>query len=59
MRKYKKAGKMAAILASILVIDSFAGSILPYIDTYAYTNKSATVNASTLNVRSGPGTSYA
>ncbi len=58
MRKYKKAGRMAAILASIMVIDSFVGPISPYIDTYAYTNKSATVNASTLNVRSGPGTSY-
>lgn len=58
MRKYKKAGRMAALLASVLVIDSFVGPISPYIDTYAYTNKSATVNASTLNVRSGPGTSY-
>ena len=58
MRKYKKTGRMAAILASILVIDSFIGPISPYIDTYAYTNKSATVNATTLNVRSGPGTSY-
>ena len=58
MRKYKKAGKMAAVLAGILVINSFAGPISPYIDTYAYTNKAASVNATTLNVRSGPGTSY-
>ena len=58
MKKYKKAGKMAAILASVLVIDSFMGQVSPYINAYAYTNKSATVNASTLNVRSGPGTSY-
>lgn len=58
MKKYKKAGKWAVVLASILVIESFTGAVSPYIDTYAYTNKTATVNATTLNVRSGPGTTY-
>ena len=58
MKKYKKARKMALILASVLVMDSFVGSVSLYINAYAYTVKQATVRASTLNVRSGPGTSY-
>ncbi|GLC79170.1 dockerin type I domain-containing protein [Lacrimispora brassicae] len=58
MKKYKKARKMAIILASVLVMDSYTGVISPYINTYAYTEKAATVNATTLNVRSGPGTTY-
>ena len=32
MRRYKKARKMAAILASVLVIDSLVGYVSPYID---------------------------
>ncbi len=58
MRKHKKTRKIAALLASILVIESFIGTAAPYINTYAYTERSATVNASSLNVRSGPGTTY-
>ena len=58
MKKYKKARKMALILASVLVLDSYMGMVSPYIDGYAYTEKAAAVNATSLNVRSGPGTSY-
>ena len=58
MKKYKKARKMALILASVLVMDSYAGVVSPYINAYAYTEKAATVNATSLNVRSGPGTTY-
>ncbi|WP_313582882.1 dockerin type I domain-containing protein [Lacrimispora sp.] len=58
MKKYKKARKMAVILASVLVMDSYMGAVSPYINAYAYTEKAATVNATTLNVRSGPGTTY-
>ncbi len=58
MKKYKKARKMALILASVLVLDSYMGIVSPYIDGYAYTEKAAAVNATALNVRSGPGTSY-
>lgn len=46
------------LLASVVVIESFAGAAMPYIESYAYTERSATVNASSLNVRSGPGTTY-
>lgn len=58
MRKYRKARKMAALLASVLVIDSLVGYISPRIESMAYMERSATVNASSLNVRSGPGTTY-
>ncbi|MEY8356361.1 dockerin type I domain-containing protein [Lachnospiraceae bacterium 54-53] len=58
MKKYNKARKMAVILASVLAMDSYMGAVSPYINAYAYTERSATVNASSLNVRSGPGTTY-
>jgi beta-N-acetylglucosaminidase/uncharacterized protein YraI len=58
MKKYKRARKMAVILASVLVMDSYMGAVSPYINAYAYTEKAATVNATSLNVRSGPGTTY-
>lgn len=58
MKKYSKARKMAVILASVLVMDSYVGAVSPYINAYAYTEKSATVSATSLNVRSGPGTTY-
>lgn len=58
MKKYKKARKFAVLLASVLVVESFVGAVSPYINTYAYTERSATVNATSLNVRSGPGTTY-
>lgn len=49
---------MAALLASVLVIDSLVGYVSPHIESMAYMERSATVNASSLNVRSGPGTTY-
>ena len=49
---------MAALLASVLVIDSLVGYVSPHIESMAYRERSATVNASSLNVRSGPGTTY-
>ncbi len=58
MKKYKKARKLAVLLASVLMVDSFTGAVSPYINAYAYTERPATVNATTLNVRSGPGTTY-
>lgn len=58
MKKRKNARRLAMLLASVMVIESFAGASLPYIESYAYTERSATVNASSLNVRSGPGTTY-
>ena len=58
MKKCRKARKIAALLAGILVLESFQGIVLSYIDTYAYTEKPAIVQATSLNVRSGPGTSY-
>ena len=58
MKKYKKARIMAAVLASVLVLDSGLGVVSPHISAYAYTERPATVNATSLNVRSGPGTTY-
>lgn len=58
MKKYRKARKWAILLASVLVVDSFMGVSSPYINAYAYTERTATVHATTLNVRSGPGTTY-
>ncbi|MEY8336616.1 SH3 domain-containing protein [Lachnospiraceae bacterium 62-35] len=53
--KWKKG---AAITASLLLaLQPPAAGIIPLLNTYAYTEKNASVNASTLNVRSGPGTS--
>lgn len=58
MKKYKKAHRLAALLVSVLMVDSFQGAVSPYINSYAYTERTALVNATTLNVRSGPGTTY-
>lgn len=58
MRKYRKAQKIALLLAGILAIDSFGGLASHPMESYAYTERTATVNATTLNVRSGPGTTY-
>lgn len=58
MKNYKRVRKMAALLVSVMLVDTFAGAVSPYINSYAYTERSATVNATTLNVRSGPGTTY-
>lgn len=58
MKKRKSWQKgLAAVLGLILSIQAPAGGI-PALTAYAYTERTATVNASTLNVRSGAGTSY-
>lgn len=48
----------AVLLAMLLMIQGCLGYLWPSMESYAYTARSATVNASSLNVRSGPGTSY-
>ena len=55
-RKSWKKG-LAAVLGLILSIQVPAGGI-PVLTAYAYTEQTATVKASTLNVRSGAGTNY-
>ncbi|MGL5434388.1 MAG: SH3 domain-containing protein [Lachnospiraceae bacterium] len=57
--KKKKSWKrgLAAVLGLVLSIQAPVGGIIPALTAYAYTERTATVNASTLNVRSGPGTS--
>lgn len=42
----------------MLSIQAPISTLTPVLTTYAYTARTATVNASTLNVRSGPGTTY-
>ncbi len=58
MKKNRWKKGLAAILGLILTINSPLGVCLPIYSVYAYTERSATINASSLNVRSGPGTSY-
>lgn len=50
---------LAAVLGLLLSTQAPLGAVIPGITAYAYTERTATVNASTLNVRSGPGTSNA
>lgn len=47
---------LAAMLGLMLSIQAPFGTLVPLRQSYAYTERSAKVNASTLNVRSGPGT---
>lgn len=46
------------MLGLALGIQAPLSGLIPTKTTYAYTARSATINASNLNVRSGPGTSY-
>lgn len=55
-RSWKKG--LAAVMGLILSMHAPLGIATPVLETYAYTERSATVNASSLNVRSGPGTGY-
>lgn len=55
IRKWKRGAAAAAAL--ILAIQSPISEINPLKTIFAYTEKSASVDASSLNVRSGPGTS--
>lgn len=55
-RSWKKG--LAAVLGLIMSIQAPAGGMLPALTAYAYTERTATVNAGTLNIRSGAGTGY-
>lgn len=49
---------MAMMLAVLLLINACLGYHNPSMESFAYTARSATIKASSLNVRSGPGTTY-
>ncbi|MGN0159297.1 MAG: SH3 domain-containing protein [Brotaphodocola sp.] len=58
MKKWTWKRGLAAMLGLVLGIQTPLGSFMLTQISYAYTARSATINASSLNVRSGPGTSY-
>lgn len=58
MKKLRYRHGMAMVLALLLVINACLGYIHPSMESFAYTARTATVRASSLNVRSGPGTTY-
>ncbi len=58
MRKKRWKKGLAVMLGLVLGVSGPAGSVLPARQAYAYTEKSAAISASTLNVRSGAGTGY-
>lgn len=58
MKKWSWKKGLAAAMGLMLSVQAPLGAVTPVLKTYAYTERSATVNASSLNVRSGPGTSY-
>ena len=49
---------LAAMLGLVLSIHAPAGALTLKYQAYAYTERAATINASSLNVRSGAGTTY-
>lgn len=57
MKNQRRRRKAALILVFLLAVNACLG-YFPKMSSYAYTARSATVKATTLNVRSGPGTSY-
>ncbi len=59
MKKKTVKQGLAVMLALFMTINSFSGrTVWPVLDSYADTVRPAVVNATTLNVRSGPGTTY-
>lgn len=58
MKKIRYRHGTAIVLAMLIVINTCLIYIRPSMESYAYTERSATINASNLNVRSGPGTNY-
>ena len=58
MKKWTWRRGLAVALGLILSIQAPAAVLNPAGEAYAYTERAATVNASSLNVRSGPGTTY-
>lgn len=59
MIKKKLQRRLAFICSFVMSVSMFMEYKIPNMTSYAYTVRSATVQASTLNVRSGPGTSNA
>jgi beta-N-acetylglucosaminidase/uncharacterized protein YraI len=49
---------LAVLLGLALSVQTSTGSLIPSMTSFAYTERSATINASSLNVRSGAGTGY-
>ncbi len=58
MKKWTWKKGLAVMLGLVLGIQAPLSAFMPAQISYAYTARSATINASSLNVRSGPGTSY-
>lgn len=58
MKRQRKKRIAALVLALTLSVQAFFALPVFLNQAYAYTERSATINASSLNVRSGPGTSY-
>lgn len=58
MKKLRYKRKVAFLLGLMLSLSPCVGNLEPAMVSYAYTARTATVNATNLNVRSGPGTSY-
>ena len=58
MQKHKTKRLAAYVLSLVLALSAAPGGFLRPAAAYAYTPQNATVKASELNVRGGPGTSY-
>lgn len=56
MKKIRYKQGTAVVLALLLMINAWIGYIYPAIESLAYAEKPAKINATNLNVRSGPGT---
>lgn len=56
MKNMKIKRRLVAVLSLLLTINLCGVSITPPMEVYAYAERSATVNATSLNVRSAPGT---
>lgn len=57
MKRLNNRRGAALILALTVMVNTILGLFSPSMNSYAYTERPAKVNASSLNVRSGPGTS--
>ena len=55
-KKYRKRGT-ALLVGLVLAVSQPAASLLPALEVMAYTERSASINGTNVNVRSGPGTS--
>lgn len=55
MNRMRNSRVLAVLLVMVIMVHTCVGSVM---QSYAYTERTATVNATVLNVRSGPGTTY-